>query len=95
MTACWQAAHQREPGMLLVEEDFVSPGRPDDLGLRPQGPKPQAVHDLVDDLMEVVIVRGGQLALVGNGDLTTQGRIALVSRRAAAHPGSGPRRNPG
>ena len=40
----------------------------------------RAVHDLVDDLMEEVILRGGQLALVDDGDLADHG-IALVLRR--------------
>jgi hypothetical protein len=41
------------------------------------------VHDLVDDLMEVVIMRGGQLALVAGGDLAEHGRVALISRSDA------------
>jgi hypothetical protein len=81
MAACWQTVHQRSPGMLLVEEDYVSPGRPDEEGPRPQVSNgSRAVHDLVDDLMEVVIMRGGQLALVANGDLAEHGRVALISR---------------
>lgn len=82
MAACWQAVHQRSPGMLLVEEDFVSPGRAaGHLDGAADGPGIREVHDLVDDLMEVVIMRGGQLALVADGDLAEHGRVALVSRR--------------
>ncbi|GEP35052.1 hypothetical protein NSZ01_28200 [Nocardioides szechwanensis] len=36
----------------------------------------------VDDLMEQVILHGGQLALVHDGDLDEHDRIALLSRRA-------------
>ncbi len=68
MASCWQALHQGRPELLLVEETFVSPARD---GL---------VHDLVDDLMELVIIRGGQLAIVGTGELSDHDRIALVSR---------------
>jgi hypothetical protein len=84
MAACWQAVHQRVPYMLLVEHDFVSPGRPEDYAVPTPGPRPRSVappvHDLVDDLIEVVIMRGGQLALVDDGDLAAHGRVALLSR---------------
>lgn len=51
------------------------------------------MHDLVDDLMEVVTIRGGQLqlALVGNGDLAEHGRLALISRPSDPFRGPGPR----
>jgi hypothetical protein len=99
MAACWHAVHQRVPGMLLVEHDFVSPGRPEDYAVPTPGPRPRSVaprvHDLVDDLIEVVIMRGGQLALVDNGDLAAHGRVALLSRPTNAARGSGPRIPPG
>jgi hypothetical protein len=71
--------------MLLVEENFISPGA----SLRGRsiasGASEQAeVHDLVDDLMEQVILLGGQLALVADGDLMAHDRIALVLRRCGA-----------
>lgn len=84
MAACWNAAHGRIPVMLLVEHDFVCPGRPEDYG--PPGavpdPRPEdtAVHDLVDDLIEVVIARGGQLAVMDERDLSDHCRVALLSR---------------
>jgi hypothetical protein len=88
MAACWHAVNQRVPSMLLVEHDFVCPGRPEDYALPASGPRPRsaapAVHDLVDDLMEVVIMRGGQLALVDRGDLAAYGRVALLSRPSDA-----------
>ena len=98
MAACWRAVHQRVPGMLLVEHDFVCPGRPEDYAVPVSGPSPRsvapAVHDLVDDLIEVVIMRGGQLALVDRGDLAPHGRVALLSRPSDA-ASSGPRIAPG
>jgi hypothetical protein len=99
MAACWHAVHQRVPKMLLVEHDFVSPGRPEDYAVPAPGPRPRsvapAVHDLVDDLIEVVIMRGGQLALVDNGDLAAHGRVALLSRPSEDFRGRGPRTPPG
>lgn len=94
MAACWRAAYQRVPSMLMVEHDFISPGRPEDYvpaqGTRPRSVAPP-VHDLVDDLIEAVIMRGGQLALVDNEDLAAHGRVALLSRPSRAARGPGPR----
>lgn len=80
---CWRAVGRRRPAMLLVEENFISagttaPGR--DAPANASGDASEAgdVHDLVDDLMEQVILMGGQLALVADGDLVTHDRIALV-----------------
>jgi hypothetical protein len=39
---------------------------------------PRHLHDLVDDLVEEVIRRGGQVALVEDGALHEHGRVALV-----------------
>lgn len=79
---CWRALGRRRPAMLLVEENFISPGTAalgrDD---RADAAGQTDVHDLVDDLMEQVILLGGQLALVADGDLADHDRIALVLRR--------------
>lgn len=84
MAACWRALRESAPSMLLVEQGYVNPGRLEDFWLRrsPTGDHPSQapVHDLVDDLMEVTIARGGHLALVEDGDLAEHGRIALISR---------------
>lgn len=79
---CWRVLGLRRPAMLLVEGNFISAGVTahghDALpGSSGQGD----VHDLVDDLMEQVILMGGQLALVEDGDLSAHDRIALVLRR--------------
>lgn len=83
---CWRSVQVRAPGMLLVEENYISPGAPEllaDAGSTGRSPDPGRiglVHDLVDDLMEHVILRGGQLALVRDGELAGHDRIALISR---------------
>ena len=69
---CWTQVHRTRPQMLCVEQGYVSPGGVE-AGRRGR-------HDLVDDLMEIVILRGGQLAIVDDGDLDGHGRVALVSR---------------
>jgi hypothetical protein len=78
---CWRSLHARAPGLLLVEESFVSPGVAV-TGTTHGGATvtTEVVHDLVDDLIELVILRGGQLALVRDDDLADLGRVALVSR---------------
>lgn len=87
---CWRALGRRLPAMLLVEENFISPGTtapgrgaPANSSGNASGDASGAgdVHDLVDDLMEQVILMGGQLALVADGDLANHDRIALVLRR--------------
>ncbi len=83
---CWRAVHDRAPLMLLVEEGYVSPGAPprrhspDGSGPRSGSEAGRPVHDLVDDLMETVILRGGQLAIVEADRLVAHGRVALVSQ---------------
>lgn len=62
--ACWLAAHRGTPDLLLVEEDLVGPGSP---------------RALVDDLVEVVTLRGGQVVRVDSGDLAAYGRVALLT----------------
>lgn len=79
---CWRVLGLRQPAMLVVEENFISagtsaPGRGGSTGSTGQ----DEVHDLVDDLMEQVILMGGQLALVADGDLAEHDRVALVLRR--------------
>jgi hypothetical protein len=73
--------------MLVVEQSYSVPGR---VGGHPMDPQdyepadPTHIHDLVDDLVEEVIRRGGQVALVDDGALTDHHRVALVT--ASAHP---------
>lgn len=98
LAACWRTVRERVPVMLLVEHDFVSPGRlpedavlADERHLRPGDP---GVHDLVDDLMETVLMRGGQLALVDSGDLADYGQVALLSRPSGSDREPRPRTRP-
>ncbi len=83
---CWRALGRGRPAMLLVEENFISagttaPGRDAPANASGNASGVGDVHDLVDGLIEQVILMGGQLALVADGDLATHDRIALVLRR--------------
>jgi len=84
--ACWDAAHAMVPATLLVEEGFTFPAVIDDRGLRridflraPEAAPIGARSDLIDDLIEVVIDRGGWVAFTRNGRLTQHHRLALVT----------------
>lgn len=79
--AAWHTARRVRPLMLVVEETFSVPGRIGGTPLLPEeyrATDPRHLHDLVDDLVEEVIHRGGQVALVEDGALADYGRVALV-----------------
>jgi hypothetical protein len=94
--ACWRAASEGRPAMLVVEEGYYVPA---DLG--PRGPVPaegrsgardpgsDRLHDLVDDLIETVIVRGGWVAFARDGTLSGDRRVALVLAAQRAEAGAG------
>jgi hypothetical protein len=73
---------RRPPLMLAVETSFAVPGQHTDQPLTEPADTNRAprVHDLVDDLIEIVIHRGGWIALVDDGALGELQHIALVSR---------------
>ncbi|MGY1705776.1 hypothetical protein ACI79C_14505 [Geodermatophilus sp. SYSU D00697] len=82
--AAWLAARRERPEMLAVEEGFTHPAR-----LSPDGDfltraddvdHPDVVDDVVDELIETVLVRGGWVAFVPDGALAEHGRVALTLR---------------
>lgn len=84
--ACWEAARAAVPATLLVEEGYFFPAVVDDQGVRrldwpstPEGTTSGARSDLIDDLIEVVIDRGGWVAFTHNDRLDAYGRVALVT----------------
>lgn len=81
--ACWQAARWERPEMLAVEEGFFYPARldVDTDGLAPvtDPTEPGVVDDVVDELIEIVLTRGGWVALVADGLL--DGHVALTLQR--------------
>ena len=85
--ACWEAAQSPLlPATLLVEEGLTFPAVVDERGVRrldylraPEVAPPGVHSDLVDDLIEVVIDRGGWVAFTRNGRLAEHGRVALVT----------------
>lgn len=81
--AAWLECRRRPPLMLAVETTFTVLGEHSatPLAQRDDINRPSRVHDLVDDLIEIVIHRGGLIALVDDGALGEHQHIALVSRR--------------
>jgi hypothetical protein len=89
---CWEALHGGgRPTMLVVEEGFFFPVRVTANGVHPveaaevTGDADDVLHDVVDDLVETVIERGGWVAFTKNGVLEQHGGIALL---LGAGPGS-------
>ncbi|MGY1700093.1 baeRF3 domain-containing protein [Geodermatophilus sp. SYSU D00766] len=82
--AAWLAARRERPEMLAVEEGFALAARlsPDGDFLVPADDveHPDVVDDVVDELIETVLVRGGWVAFVADGALADSGRVALTLR---------------
>ncbi|GLP76618.1 hypothetical protein TUM20983_37280 [Mycobacterium antarcticum] len=83
--SAWLAARWERPEMLAVEEDYVYPAR-----LHPNGDSliaaddveaPDVIHDVADELIEIVLSRGGWVALLAPGQLPGGSRLALTLRR--------------
>lgn len=85
MPAVWLAARAERPEMLAVEEGLFYPARlsrdgdlitpADDLE------HPDVIDDAVDEVIETVLRRGGWVALVHDGALSSTQRIALTLRQ--------------
>jgi hypothetical protein len=62
----------RYPARLSADGDMVTPA--DDIEA------PDVIDELVDELIETVLDRGGWIALVRDGSLTEHGKVALTLR---------------
>jgi len=84
LDAAWLAARRERPEMLAVEEGFSRAARlsPDGDFLTPAEDveHPDVVDDVVDELIETVLLRGGWVALVADGALADHDRVALTLR---------------
>jgi hypothetical protein len=80
----WLAARWERPELLVVEEDYFFPARLDPDGDRltpaPDVDHPDVVDDIVDELIEIVIARGGWIALLPPGHLPADTHLALTLR---------------
>lgn len=80
---CWHSAINSRPQLLLVEQSAAMPARLSDDGyfMRPAQPEerehPEVIDDAVDELIELVLARGGDVRFVPDGALADRGRVAL------------------
>ena len=84
MADCWLAARTERTEMLAVEQGLFYPARISDDGdlLVPASDveHPEVIDDAVDELIELVLDRGGWVALVDDGTLTAHDGVALTLR---------------
>jgi hypothetical protein len=80
----WRMAKEGRGATLLVEQDFHFPARvhPSGFHLTPADDPaaPEVIDDAVDEVIEVVLTKGGQVVFVENGALAEHQRIALILR---------------
>ena len=80
----WRLGHEGRGALLLVEEDFHYPARVDASGMHltpaDDPSAPDVLDDAVDDLIEIVLARGGRVAFVDNGTLSQHQQVALGLR---------------
>ncbi|RKN46151.1 hypothetical protein [Micromonospora endolithica] len=85
MPAAWLAARTNRPEMLAVDETIFYPARLSDDGdtLTPASDveHPDVIDDAVDELIELVLLRGGWVALTRAGTLDRHDGVALTLRR--------------
>jgi hypothetical protein len=84
MSSAWLAARTERPEMLAVEQGLFFPARlsgDGDLLLPATDVEhPDVIDDAVDELIELVLDRGGWVALVDDGVLDAHGGVALTVR---------------
>jgi hypothetical protein len=79
----WRMAKEGRGRLLLVEEDYHFPARIDNEGhLFPadNNSEAQLLEDAVDDVIEIVLSKQGEVVFVENGTLKEDQRIALILR---------------
>jgi hypothetical protein len=80
----WKSAQDGRGYLLLVEEDFHYPARVDETGrhISPaeDATAPGVIDDAVDDVIETVLSKQGQVVFVENGQLEDHQRIELILR---------------
>ena len=80
----WMQAQLGRVATLLVEEDYHQPARPSESGmllsLVDAAGGPDVLEDAVDDLVELVLQKGGQVFFFGDGALALHGRVAAILR---------------
>jgi hypothetical protein len=80
----WRLSLEGRGDTLLVEEDYHYPAHVDESGLHitpaDDAAAPGVIDDAVDEIIETVIDKGGQVIFLPNGDLEQHQRITLILR---------------
>jgi hypothetical protein len=78
----WSLAHDGRVQLLVVEEGYDVPARLDDGRLVPTSDAlgPGVIDDAVDELIEAVLLRGGEAVIVPSDTLADHDRVAAVLR---------------
>ena len=82
--AVWSLANEGRGALLIADEHYEFPARIDtDTGLLEAAEDvahPDVVDDVVDEIIEIVLAKGGRVAIVSDGTLRDHGRIAMTLR---------------
>jgi hypothetical protein len=77
-------AHEGRVRLLLVEDDFHYPATLDESGLvltpAEDATAPGVIDDAVDELIEMVMAKGGEVRFLANGSLADHQRIVALTR---------------
>lgn len=80
----WRFAHEGRGALLLVEEDFHYPATVDASGMHlspaDDPTAPGVMDDAVDEIIEMVLNKGGRVVFTDSGQLAAYQRIALILR---------------
>ena len=78
----WDLANDGRVELLVVEDDYRLTARVDGRHLQPtdEVEDPDAVDDVVDELIETVVRAGGEAVMVPPGELSEHERVAAVLR---------------
>lgn len=80
----WNAVQEGRGRILLVEKDYKCPGfvsyDNDALFLFPPQSPHRTIPDVIDDTIEKMIEKNGDVIIMKNGQLEDYGRMALISR---------------
>lgn len=83
ITEAWRAAAEGRGAHLIVEQDYRVPGTLDGDGLvltlTEDATAPGVIDDVVDELIELVIAKGGEITIVDRG-LAKHQQVALMLR---------------
>lgn len=82
LAAAWEAMLRCDPDVLVVERSYSAAVRVEGAGfsLADDPHEPGVIDDAVDELIEAVLARGGQVVAVPDGALVHQGCLIVATR---------------